>query len=320
MIRRSLITALLLTTQTLAHAATTQPAQPISTDVTTLGILPDGTTLNTATLQKAIDITSARGGGTLTFPAGRYLIGTLQLKDNVTLHLDQNAVLLGSTNAADYRNLDPFLAGDGVPLGYALIVALDAHHVAIEGPGNIDGQGKTLAASQKPYAVRPFLIRWIRCDGVSLSGVTLQNPGAWTNHFFQSRNVAVNHVTIRSYATGLKNNDGIDIDSCQSVHITDADIESGDDAICLKTTSPNPCTDISVTHSKLKTRCNAIKLGTESLGDFEHINISDCDLRDIGMAGIALYTVDGGNLHDVTVADITMDTVAVPISIRLVLA
>jgi polygalacturonase len=296
---------------------TTSPTALPTLDVTHLGVLNDGTTLNTAALQSAIDALSSHGGGILTFPPGRYLTGTLQLKDNITLHLQKNAILLGSTHAADYQNLDPFTDGNGHPMGYALIVALDAHHVAIEGPGTIDGQGKSLAALQHPYTLRPFLIRWIRCSDISLHDATLQNPGAWTNHFFQCRNISVANLTIRSQSAGLPNNDGIDIDSCDTVHISHCDIQSGDDALCIKATSPLPSQNITLSDCTLATRCNAIKLGTESLGDFLHIHATRCTLHNIGMSGIALYSVDGAHLEDVSVTDSTMDNVTLPISIRL---
>ena len=83
-------------------------------DVTKVGVVADGVTLNTIAIQRAIDARSAQGGGTLTFPAGRYLTGTVELKDNVTLQLEESAVLLGSANAADYRNVDPFTDGTGM--------------------------------------------------------------------------------------------------------------------------------------------------------------------------------------------------------------
>jgi polygalacturonase len=281
------------------------------------GIIGDGVTLNTIAIQKVVDVCSAQGGGTIQFSAGRYVTGTIQLKDNVTLHFDAQAVLLGSTNAADYRNVDPFTAGDGVPLGYALIVADGAKNVGVEGAGTIDGQGRSLKAAQSRYTVRPFLMRWLRCTNVTVKDVHLANPGAWTLNFFQTRTASIERVTIRSRTTGLVNNDGIDLDSCEAVRIRDCDIESGDDAICLKTTSALPCRDISVTGCKLSTRCNAIKLGTESLGDFENISVANCQLRDIGMAGIALYCVDGAQMHDVTISDLTMAGVNVPVSVRL---
>lgn len=284
-------------------------------DVTSMGAVGDGVTLNTAALQTAIDRCSADGGGTVFVPAGRYVTGTIQLKEGVMLHLEREAVLLGSTRAADYVNVDPFMAGDGIPQGYALVVAMDAKNVGIEGAGTIDGRGKEVKAAQEKYTVRPFLIRWVRCSEVTVKNVHLANPGAWTLNFFQCRNVVVTGVTIRS--KGLINNDGIDTDSCQGVRISGCDVDSGDDAICMKATSTVACRDVEVTDCRLKTDCNAIKLGTESIGDFESIRVSRCRVREIGMAGIALYSVDGSHLHDVALNEITMDGVAVPISVRL---
>ncbi len=281
------------------------------------GVVGDGETLNTAAIQKLIDEASAQGGGTVVFSAGHYVTGTIQLKDGVTLRLEAGAVLLGSTRAADYRNLDPFTAGDGVPLGYALIVADGAKNVGIEGTGTIDGRGREVKAAQTPYNVRPFLMRWLRCTNVTVKDVQLTNPGAWTLNFFQSHNITVERVTIRTRATGLANNDGIDLDSCDGAVIRDCDIDSGDDALCFKATSPLPSRSITVTNCKLSTKCNGIKLGTESLGGFENISVTGCTLTNIGMAGIALYEVDGGDLRRVSISDITMDGVSVPISIRL---
>jgi polygalacturonase len=308
--RRQLLAFLFLVSTGWAASAKT-------VNVTKTGAVADGVTINTAAIQKAIDDCSAAGGGTIQFPAGRFVTGTIQLKDSVTLQLDPNAVLLGSTNAADYRNVDPFMAGDGVPLGYALIVAEGANHAGVEGAGAIDGRGRELKAAQTRYTVRPFLMRWLRCTNVTVRDVHLTNPGAWTLNFFQTRDATVERVTIRTRTTGLVNNDGIDLDSCEHIRIRDCDIESGDDALCLKATSPLPCRDITASGCKLSTKCNAIKLGTESLGDFENIRIRDCQIRNTGMAGIALYSVDGAHLHDVTLSGITMDGVAVPVSIRL---
>jgi polygalacturonase len=290
-------------------------AQPL--DVTKSGVVGDGVTLNTSAIQQVIDTCSAQGGGTLAFPAGRYITGTIQLKDNVTLHLDGDAVLLGSTNADDYRNVDPFVAGDGIPLGYALIVADGAKHVSVEGTGTIDGQGQAVKAAQKSYTVRPFLMRWLRCTDVTVKDVHLTNPGAWTLNFFQSRGIIVERVTIRTRTTGLANNDGIDLDSCEGARISDCDVESGDDALCIKATSIVPSRDIVATGCKLSTKCNAIKLGTESIGDYSNIRISQCDVRDTKMAGIAIYAVDGAHTEGISISDITMTGVTVPISLRL---
>jgi polygalacturonase len=311
--QRSLSVLLLMLATACAQAATPGAAL----DVTKFGAVGDGTTLNTAAIQKAIDACHTQGGGMVNIPAGRFLTGTIQLTDNVTLHLDGQAVLLGSANATDYRNVDPFTDGTGNPLGYALIVADGASHVGLEGNGTIDGQGKAVKAAQSPYKIRPFLVRWLRCTDVTVKDVHLTNPGAWTLNFFQTHNATITGVTIRSRTTGLANNDGIDLDSCENVRIRNCDIDSGDDALCLKATSPLPCSNITASGCKLSTKCNALKLGTESLGDFDKISLTDSQIYNTGMSGIALYAVDGANLHDVTVSNVTMDGVTVPISIRL---
>jgi polygalacturonase len=286
-------------------------------DVTSSGAVGDGVTLNTTAIQAAIDSLSRRGGGALRFPAGRYLTGTIELKDNVRLRLSADVTILGSPNPADYRNPDPFTTGSGEHLGYALVTAFDVTNVGIEGPGVIDGQGKAVKAAQKEFKIRPFLVRLVRCKDVTLSDFHLTNPGAWTMVLFQCSNARIDHVVIRSAAGGLPNNDGIDIDSSQGAVITNCDIESGDDAMVLKATSPQPCSDVTITGCTLKTYCNGIKLGTESMGDFVNIHASHCLLHNIGAAGIALYTVDGAQLHDVTMTDLEMNQVTVPISIRL---
>ncbi|MGC3991741.1 MAG: glycoside hydrolase family 28 protein [Chthoniobacteraceae bacterium] len=301
----------------LLFAPSLSAAEPKIVDVTKAGVLGDGTTLNTTSLQKAIDDLAAAGGGTLEFPAGRYLTGTVQLKSNLTLQLDEGATILGSTNAADYRNLDPFIDGSGNPMGHALIVAVEARHVAIEGKGTIDGQGKVLASHQKPFSMRPFLIRWVRCSDIAVRGVHLTNPGAWTLHFSQSKNAVVDGLTIRTRDQRLRNNDGVDIDSSENIHVTNCDIISGDDAIVIKSTSGTPSRDIVASDCRLSTRTNAIKLGTESYGGFENITVSRCTVTNTDMAGIALYEVDGASLSKVNISDVTMDGVSVPISIRL---
>jgi polygalacturonase len=286
-------------------------------DATTAGVIGDGTTLDTVSIQTAIDHCAAAGGGTVTFPAGRYLTGTIQLKSHVTLRLEKDATLLGSTDAADYRNLDPFTDGSGNPMGHALIVAVDADHVGIEGSGTVDGQGRKLSDRQKPYTMRPFLMRWVRCTNVTVSDVHLTNPGAWTLDFFQTKGAVVQGVTIRTRDEKLRNNDGVDIDSSEDIRVDHCDVISGDDALVIKSTGSSPTRDITAADCKLSSNTNAIKLGTESFGGFENISVTRCQISNTNMAGIALYTVDGGDLRNVTISDVTMDGVQAPICIRL---
>jgi len=294
-------------------------------DITRFGAVGDGKTLNTAFIQKAIDACNKSGGGRVVFPAGRYLSGTIVIKDNIILQLDKNAVLLGSTNTADYQNLDPFTDGLGIDVGWALVVAVDVKNIAIEGEGAIDGQGAALKAQQiltdtrpegQRWGRRPFLLRVVRCEGINIKGVSLFYSAAWTSHYFQCKKLNIESVKIVS--VGVAHNDGMDIDGCQNVRIKDCDIQSGDDALCFKTTSSKmSCKDIVVSGMRLKSNQAGIKMGTESMAAFENIRISDCYIYDTKNGGIKLLTVDGAHLHNVEISGITMVEVRTPMLFRL---
>jgi len=288
-----------------------------SISVTQTGAIGDGQTLNTAAIQAAIDRCGETGGGTVLFPAGRYVTGTLLLRSKIALRLEEVAGLLGSTNLADYRLVDPFVDGTGAQMGYALIAGVDVSDVAIEGPGSIDGRGKETLAARGPgeKSKRPFLVRFVRASGVRLSHVRMQQSAAWMAHFFQCRGVTAEGVSILNRAGS--NNDGFDIDSCENVRIRNCEIDSGDDAICLKTTSARPCRDISVSGCTLKTNCAGIKFGTESMGNFEGIEIADCHIPEARLAGIKLLSVDGSHIDGVTIRDIAMDAGHVAVFLRL---
>jgi hypothetical protein len=285
--------------------------------VAKFGAMADGRTPDTEPIQKAIDTCSAQGGGVVRLPAGQYLCGSILLKNRVTLQLDQGAVLLGSTNPADYRSTDPFREGTGNELGYAFISAVDATDVGIMGAGAIDGQGKEVLAALKSGERnrRPFLMRFVRCTNVTLKDVKLRQSAVWTVHLSQCHNVTAERLNINSHAGA--NNDGIDIDSCELVHVKECDIDTGDDAICLKTTSQLPCRDVKITNCRLRSDCSTIKMGTESAGNFDNIRISDCQLLFARLGGIKLLSVDGAILQNVEIADVTMLAGHIPIFLRL---
>jgi polygalacturonase len=143
-------------------------------DVKEFGAIGDGRFLNTKQLQNAIDACYNSGGGKVYFPEGNYLTGTIVIKDQVILHLKKGARILGSTDIEDYRNLDPFTEGLGIDVGWALVVAVDAKNIGVEGEGAIDGQGSALKArqiltDQRPegqrWGRRPFLLRIVRSPG-----------------------------------------------------------------------------------------------------------------------------------------------------------
>ncbi|AEW01630.1 glycoside hydrolase [Niastella koreensis] len=302
-----------------------QAAPPVIIDITRYGAVADGKTINTAAIQKAIDECHQKGGGKVVFPAGSWLSGTIVLKDQVTLQFDKDARLLGSTDINDYQNIDPFTDGLGVDVGWALLVAVDAKNIGIEGDGAIDGQGAKLKEQQittdtrpesQRWGRRPFLVRIVRCENVTVKGITLNYAAAWTSHYFQSKKITIENVKIVSH--GVAHNDGIDIDGCQDVRIKNCDIVSGDDALCFKTTaSTMACSNIVVSGMRLKSNQGAIKMGTESMAPFENITITGCYIYDTNNGGIKLLTVDGAHLRNVNISDITMVNVKTPMLLRL---
>lgn len=293
--------------------------------ITAYGAIGDGKTMNTVMIQKAIDACYQSGGGKVIFPAGTFLSGTVEIKNNVTLQLEKNAVLLGSTDLDDYKNLDPFTEGLGIDVGWALVVAVDALNIGIEGEGSIDGQGSAIKAKHvltdtrpegQRWGRRPFLLRVVRCTGVTIKGITLKYAAAWTSHYFQSRQIQIENVKIVS--VGVAHNDGIGIDGSQQVRIRNCDIVSGDDALVFKTTSSKmACRDIEVSGLRLKSNQAGIKMGTESMAPFENIKISDCHIYDTKNGGIKLLTVDGAHLRNIEISNITMEEVRTPMLFRL---
>lgn len=281
-------------------------------NITKYGAVGDGKTVNTFAIQKAIDECNRQGGGKVMVPKGIWVSGTILLKDNVHLFLDEDATLLGSTDIADYQLVEGFKDGRGASMGYSFIGARDANNTGISGKGKINGNGKLLL-EKNGRSKRPFLVRFVRCSNVIVSDVKMEGPAAWTMHFFECKKVRTERVVIRS--RGLSNNDGIDIDCSEDVVVKDCDIDSGDDAICLKATGPLPCRNIEVYNCKINTNQGAFKLGTESVGNFENINIHDCTVENT--KGIKLYSVDGSHLKNLSISNVTIEKTTLPILIRL---
>ncbi len=137
----------------------------------------------------------------------------------------------------------------------------------------------------------------------------------WVQHYLACDGVEIRGIRVHSRVNG--NNDGIDIDCCQRVRISDCDIWSGDDAIVLKSTADRPCKDVVIANCVLSSLCNAIKLGTETNGGFENIAIANCSIYDTRLAGLTLQIVDGGTLDRVTVSNLAMVNVTAPLFLRL---
>ncbi|NOY43475.1 MAG: glycoside hydrolase family 28 protein [Planctomycetes bacterium] len=304
-------------------------------NVKTYGATGDGTTKDTQSLQKAIDAANQAGGGTVYFPAGSYLTGTLRMKDHVTLHLGAGATLLGSTDLDDYPIIWPaFKSFTDKYVCQSLIYGEDLHDIAVVGRGTIDGQGD--ADVFKPrgavpeyglrHGLRPYLIRLVTCRKVLVRGITLRDSPMWTQHYLACDDLTVDDIHV--YAHVHHNNDMIDIDCCRNVRISNCTSDTTDDGITLKSTAGRVCENVTITNCVVSSRCNAIKCGTESSGGFRNITITNCAVRPSqidsgisgrprGLAGLALEIVDGGTLDRITVSNLVIEGTLAPIFLRL---
>jgi polygalacturonase len=286
-------------------------------NIKTYGAVGDGVAVNTVAIQKAIDVCSESGGGTVWIPAGRFVIGTVQIKSNVTLSLDYGAELLGSQSMKDYPidKLRPAREGNSE----CLLYAADATNIRFEGLGVIDGRGTPEFFPKKAGPGgrdnRPRLIRFENCENVTFSGLTYKNPAFWGIQLIDCRDVHFTGVTVRM-RNNHSNNDGLDIDGCENVLIENCDIVSGDDAICLKS-SLRPCRNIVVRDCIASSATAAVKFGTSSHGGFIDVDISNCYFYDCPMGVIKLQSVDGGRLENVSISRIVMEDVGSPLFIRL---
>jgi polygalacturonase len=298
--------------------------------VNDFGAVADSSVVSTQAIQAAIDICSTNGGGQVIIPTGYYKTGSLILKNNVELHIESGAVLLGSRDLNDYIKLQPaFISLRTQTPTIQLIYAESVENVSITGRGTIDGQGsnfKKLTWDDEGIT-RPHLLRFITCNNVVIKDVTLRNSGCWMQHYLACENLQI--IGVRVFNRNNYNNDALDIDGCCNVTVFGLIADSDDDGITLKSTSPKPCENVSITNCVVSSRCNAIKLGTETNGGFRNIQISACVIkpskltvppffgREGGISAIALEIVDGGTMENISVSNILIDGTESPIFIRL---
>lgn len=292
--------------------------RPATYNVVEFGAKADGKTKDTHSIQKAIETCCENGGGTVYLPAGTYISGSLHLRNRVALYLDHGAIIKASTDPNDF---DPY-----EELGFkndadretsffhhSLIWAEDVEHVAILGTGTIDGN-RTKRGGPKPIALK-------RCQHVTIKDITIRNAPNYAISLLGTDYVNIDGVNIfNGYC------DGIDPDACRYVRIANCQIDTWDDAIVPKASFSlgvrRAVEYLTVTNCILATNCNAFKLGTESGGGFRHIKVSNCFMysRATGrppISGIALESVDGGDIDGVTISNIAMANVRTPIFLRL---
>lgn len=287
------------------------------------GIKSDGVTLNTRSIQFAIDYIHQQGGGRLVFYVGRYLTGSIHLKSNVSIHLNEGAALVGSLNPFDYDKK-----------GWtALIFAQDQKNIGITGLGVVDGQGRQLAFNvvdvihrglikdgfrfDRPEAdARAVIIYFLRCEDVAMQRVTLRNSASWVQIYDQCKNVNIDSMHVDSKA--YWNNDGLDIVDCEKVRVTNCYIDSDDDGICLKSHDASKVSrDIYIYNNTVRSSANGIKFGTVVYGSFSDVRIINNRVYDTYRSAITLAAVDGGSIEKVTVDSLTATNTGNAIFLRI---
>jgi hypothetical protein len=300
--------------------------------VNEFGAAPDAEQSQTDVLQKAIDVCAEKGGGTVVFPPGTYRAATLVLKDNVFLYLAPGAELISSRNENEFKIFsDAGFHASGLPVQ---VFAANAVNIGITGSGIIDGKAKYIlddlegvdnfvaeefriareagVPMKKHKKIPPLtvMVFFNNCRNVTFRDASFLNSMHWGIHLKSCRDVVVDGIKIYSSLEKGANSDGLDIDGCSNVTVSNCIMETGDDAIVLKTTDKDglatPCENITVTNCILTSTSTALKLGTESFADYRHIVFSNCVIRNTNR-GLAIIIRDGATAENILFSNITID-------------
>lgn len=291
-------------------------------DVFLFGAKGDGKSIDTEAIQSAIDKCHAEGGGKVYLHSGHFISGTVYLKSNVTLEIENGAVLKASNKLDDFPVMPskyPSYTGEMVT-NKSLIYAEDAKNIVVCGSGTIDGNGDFWVDGpygSPSFSIRPRIVHFRNCENVRVRDVTLHNSASWVQSYQSCRDLVIDGITVDSrenkdiekerWATSRgRNTDGLDLVDCQQVRISNCLIDSDDDAICLKSFSHDEaCRDITITNCVISSNASGIKIGTETSGTFEDITIQNCVVYDTRIDAISIMTVDGARIERVNISNIT---------------
>lgn len=258
-------------------------------DVKQYGAKGDGRTKDTAAIQRAIDAAAKAGGGEVFLPAGVYLSGTLRMKNDIDFHVGPGARLLASPDRGDYNAADEFpqnwaspASGDNTSGGH-LVIAVGVRGLTLRGPGVIDGNaaafhvnpatGQNWGGSKRDVPWRPGqMIEIVDSTDIRIVGLELCGAPYWTCFLFNCTRVGVRGCYIHTDRPGrgafrVFNGDGLDIDRCQHVTVSDCRIDTEDDSITLRASGakrlgkPQDCAYVAIDNCILSAYCNAIRFG-----------------------------------------------------------
>jgi polygalacturonase len=283
------------------------------------GAKGDGTTLDTAAMQSAINACFSDGGGTVLVPAGTFVIGTVEIKSNITLHISSAGKLLGSADGKQYHAVDAIpLHGDSTleDGNWALLYAVNAKNVTIEGPGAIDGQGmqfhSPVRGTPPPSGIggskRPYHLLCYRCENLTVRNIDMLESAYHSIRVIQSRRVHMDSIYIHNRVNG--NNDGFHLISCEYVAVSNCMIQSQDDACALF----GSCRYITITNSSFSTRWSVFRFGG---GVAENITISNCVLYQVYGCPIKFHGSPGSRFENMSFSNLVLDDVTGPIHISI---
>ncbi len=305
-------------------AASPSPAKPKDDlgsriyNVCDYGAKGDGTTPDTAALQAAIDACHTDQGGIVLVPAGVFVTGTVELKSNVTLRIAPGGKLLGSLDGTQYHPADAIpLSGDTtlVDGNVALIFAVRADNIGVEGPGTIDGQGAAFRR-QPGYTTpagisghhRPYHMLFYQCTNIRVHNIFLQHCAYHSIRAAQCRFAWFTAIHIFSRVTG--NNDGFHFISCEHVHLSDTTVLCEDDACAMF----GSCKWITIDNCVFSTRWSVFRFGG---GTVDNIAVSNCVIFETYGCPIKMHGEPGSFFSNVSFSNLVMTDVTGPISIDL---
>lgn len=288
--------------------------------VTDFGADNTGKNISTKSINDTIEACSKSGGGTVFVPSGTYQSGSILLLSNITFHVDAGATINFVNDFKEYPIVDA--SWEGVPRKcYRSCIHADgAKNIAVTGRGTLNGQGAFWWKHFKEDTLevpRPKAIGFIDCDNVLIETVTIIDSPSWTVHPLRCHIVNVDKISIINPADS-PNTDGVNPESCKNVHISNCNIDVGDDCIAIKAgveDNPNniPCENITITNCTMVHGHGGVVIGSEMSGVVKNVVISNCvfDGTDRGIR-IKTRRGRGGGVNDIMVNNVFMNDVFVP--------
>lgn len=276
-------------------------------NVSDFGAIGDGITMNTVSIQAAIDACEKQGGGSVVINSGVFLCGSITLKSNVNLHIEENAVLLGSPNVEDYPEKENL---KHVNTNYlprwqnaSFIFAEECEKISITGKGKIDCNGTyftVVSPDSTTWKYRrinkptpPRVVFFAGCKNILITDITMTNqPAGWSYWIHDCDNVTITNITIDA-DVNYPNNDGVHINSSRNVTISDSNISCGDDCIIIRANNASLkenkiCENVTVTNCNLTSYSSAVRIGWVQDGTIRNCKLSNLTMYDCS-TGISVF-------------------------------